>query len=300
MKRRTVLGLLVTSASLTCGVAAQNTPKVARIGWLTAQPASSLAPFVDAFRDALATLGYVEGRNLLIAFRYGDGAIERVPSLAAELAGIPVDLIVAQGDAAFEIHKLALPLPIVYAISADPISGGLADSLSRPRDNMTGITLMAVELNGKRLELLRDIVPEIRRVAIVGNPEHPGAHLERTFSEQTARRLGLQITYFPTATRDELDRALTKIAANPPQAISLLADGFAIEHRARIIDFAMRSRVPVVSGWPIFARRAAGPIRARCQLEKRAGAGPRRAFITSRARGRGHRMIALVGRLHVP
>ena len=122
---------------------------------------------------------------------------------------------------------------------------------------MTGLTLMAVEFNGKRLELLQEIVPELRRVAILGNPEHPGAHLERAFSEETARRMGLTIDYLPTRTRDELTSVLTAMTANPPQAISLLADGFAIQNRQTIIDFAMRLRVPVISGWPVFARSGA-------------------------------------------
>ena len=122
---------------------------------------------------------------------------------------------------------------------------------------MTGVTLMAVEFNGKRLELLQEIVPDLRRVAIVGNPEHPGAHLERAFSEETARRLDLAIEYLPTRTRDELTSVLSAISAHPPQAISLLADGFAIQNRQTIIDFAMRHRAPVISGWPIFARSGA-------------------------------------------
>jgi putative ABC transport system substrate-binding protein len=122
---------------------------------------------------------------------------------------------------------------------------------------MTGVTLMAVEFNGKRLELLQEIVPELRRVAIVGNPEHPGSHLERAFSEETARRLGLTIEYLPTRTHDELTSVLSAISAHPPQAISLLADGFAIQNRQIIIDFAMRHRAPVISGWPIFARSGA-------------------------------------------
>jgi len=170
---------------------------------------------------------------------------------------LPVNLIVAQGAAAFEVRGLGLPVPIVYSMSADPVSAGFADSLARPRGNMTGVTLMAVEFNGKRLELLQEIVPALRKVAIIGNPEHPGAHLERAFSEETARRLGLAIEYRPTRTRDELTSVLTSIAADPPQAISLLADGFAIQNRQTIIDFAMRLRVPVISGWPVFARSGA-------------------------------------------
>jgi putative tryptophan/tyrosine transport system substrate-binding protein len=257
MKRRVFLASLLAMAVVPRTVAAQGAAKVIRVGWLTAQQPSSLTPYVDAMRTALADLGYVEGRNLVIEFRYGDDVIERVPELAAELVRLPVDLIVAQGAAAFEIRGLGLPVPIVYSMSADPVSAGSADSLARPRGNMTGVTLMAVEFNGKRLELLQEIVPELRRVTIVGNPEHPGSHLERAFSEETARRLGLTIEYLPTRTRDELTGVLSAISARPPQAISLLADGFAIQNRQTIIDFAMRHRAPLISGWPIFARSGA-------------------------------------------
>jgi len=217
MKRRVFLASLLAMAVVPRTAAAQGAAKVVRIGWLTAQQASSLVPYVDAMRTALADLGYVEGRNLVIEFRYGDDLIERVPELAAELVRLPVDLIVAQGAAAFEIRGLGLPIPIVYSMSADPVSAGFADSLARPRGNMTGVTLMAVEFNGKRLELLQEIVPELRRVAVVGNPEHPGSHLERAFSEETARRLGLTIEYLPTRMRDELTSVLSAISAHPPQ-----------------------------------------------------------------------------------
>ena len=257
MKRRTFLGSTVALAALPRGVGAQNAAKVARVGWLTAQRASSLAPYVDALRGALADLGYVEGRNLVIEFRFGDDAIERVPELAAELERIPINLIVAQGAAVPVVSKLSLKVPIVYVFSGDPVSAGFADSLARPRGNMTGLTFMAAELNGKRLELLREIMPKLRHVAIIANPEHPGAHVERGYSEEAARRLGLTIKYFPTRTSAELTSAFATMAADPPQAISLFADGFAIENRQRIIDFATSHRAPVVSGWPVFAKSGA-------------------------------------------
>jgi putative tryptophan/tyrosine transport system substrate-binding protein len=257
MKRRTFLAGALAATTLPRALAAQTAPKAVRLGWLTAQQASSLTPYLAAMRAALAELGYVEGRNLTIEFRYGNDAIERVPALAAELVRLPVDLIVAQGAAAFEVRKLGLPLPVVFSMSADPVAAGFVESLTRPRGNMTGVTLMAVEFNGKRLELLRDIVPELRRVAIVGNPEHPGAHLERAFSEETAQRLGLTIDYVPTPSRDELTRAFAAMAANPPQAISVLSDGFAVQNRQSITDFAASLRVPVISGWPVFAQSGA-------------------------------------------
>jgi putative ABC transport system substrate-binding protein len=116
---------------------------------------------------------------------------------------------------------------------------------------------MAPELNAKRLELLRDIVPSLRRVAIIANPEHPGSQIERTYSEETAQKLGLETEFFSTATEDQLTTAFTAMDPRPPQAISLFADGFAIQYRQRIIDFGMRNRAPVISGWPILARSGA-------------------------------------------
>jgi putative ABC transport system substrate-binding protein len=208
-------------------------------------------------RSGFADLGYVEGRNLAIEYRYGNDVIERVPELAAELVKLPVELIVAQGSAVSEISNLGLSVPIVYVFSGDPVSAGFADSLARPRGNMTGLTLMSAEFNGKRLEMLRDIVPDLRRVAIVANSLHPGSQIELSYSEDVARKLGLTIQYLPTRSRDELEHAFTAMAANPPQAISLFADGFAVQNRQSIIDFAMSYKMPVVSGWPVFAHSGA-------------------------------------------
>jgi len=208
-------------------------------------------------RDGFSEIGYVEGRNLAIEYRYGDDALERVPDLAAELVRLDVALMIVQGAAVPIVSQLGLQTPVVYVFSGDPVSAGLADSLARPRGNMTGLTLMAAELNGKRLELLRDIVPDLRRVAIIANSEHPGANLERAYSENVARTLGLTIQYFPTRNHDELIGAYAAIAAWSPQAISLFADGFAVQNRQNIIDFAMGLRAPVVSGWPVFAQSGA-------------------------------------------
>lgn len=228
-----------------------------RIGWLTAQGAPSLEPYVRAFREALAELGNVEGRNLQIDFRYGDDVVGRVPSMAAELERIPVQLIVAQGAAAFEASRLGLKVPVVYVYSGDPVAAGLAESLARPRGNMTGLTFMAAEFNGKRLELLREILPRLRRVAILANPEHPGEPREHGNSDEIGRRLGIATPYFPARTLDELSAVLGRIGADGPDAISVFSDGFAVQNRQTIIDFAMRRRIPVISGWPVFAHSGA-------------------------------------------
>ena len=255
MDRRTFLAATAAVVSVPRAMAAQITDGPGRVGWVTAQTPASLAPYIDAFRAGLSERGYNEGRNLTIEYRYGDGIDGRVPELTQELARLPVDLIVAQGTAAYELPSL--DLPVIYVISADPVSSGFAESLANPRGNRSGLTLMAVELNGKRLDLLKDVIPDLHRVAVIGNPEHPGAHLERGFSEETGRQLGLTIEYVPTETPAKLTAALEEMAGNPPQAISILADGFAIQNRQTIIDFAMSKRVPAISGWPIFAQSGA-------------------------------------------
>jgi putative ABC transport system substrate-binding protein len=257
MNRRALLASAPAIIFLPRLATAQSAQRFARIGWITAQQASSLTPYVDAFRSGLADFGYVEGRNLALVLRYGDDHLERVPGFAAELVQTPVDLIVAQGAAAFLISKLTVPVPIVYAFSGDPVIAGFADSLARPHANMTGLTFMAPELTAKRLELLRDIIPELRRVAILAYPEHPGQQIERAYSEEAAKQLGLSVAYFPTSTLDDLNAAFTAMATDPPQAISLFADGFALQNRERIVDFAMSRRIPVISGWPIFAQSGA-------------------------------------------
>ncbi len=256
MKRRTILASSLASPLLSWAAAAQTPERRLRIGWLSAQRAASLAFYLEAFRRGLAERGYELGRNLEIEYRYGNDSAERVPELAAELVRLPVELIVVQG-VAVAVSKLGLPVPVVYSLSGDPVSAGLADSLARPRGNMTGMSFMAAELNAKRLQLLRDINPHLRRVALVANPQHPGEHLERANAEQAAQHLGMELDYYPTRSKNELANAMAAMLARPPQAVSLFADGFAIQNRQTIIDAALSCRAPVISGWSIFARSGA-------------------------------------------
>jgi putative tryptophan/tyrosine transport system substrate-binding protein len=257
MNRRAFLTSAVLIATGTQYAVAQRATKVFSIGWLTAQRAPSLTPFLDVFRSGLAELGYREGDDLKIEYRYGDDNLLRVAPLAVELVRQQVDLLVVQGAAVPLVYELKLSVPAVYVFSGDPVVAGLAESLARPGGNMTGLTFMAAELNAKRLELLRDIIPGLRRVAIIANPEHPGSQIERTYSEETAPKLGLETEFYSTATEDQLAAAFATMDRRPPEAISLFADGFAIQNRQRIIDYGMTHRAPVISGWPIFARSGA-------------------------------------------
>jgi putative tryptophan/tyrosine transport system substrate-binding protein len=205
----------------------------------------------------LADLGYNEGGNLHIEYRYGEDDIGRVSELAESLLRVPVALIVAQGTAVSAVRKLGLSIPVVYVFSADPVSAGFAESLSRPTGNMTGITFMAAEMNGKRLEILCEFVPDLKHVALIANPEHAGEQLERAYCEEVARRLGLSLSYFPTRTTPDLTAAFDSIASGPARGICVFADGFAVQNRGRIIEFATSQRIPVVSGWRVFAESGA-------------------------------------------
>ncbi|PDT91663.1 hypothetical protein CO669_06645 [Bradyrhizobium sp. Y36] len=256
MDRRTFLSSGVGFV-LAAGQRVQAAGRISRIGFLTAQREPSLAPFLDVFRDGLRELGYVENTNLEIAYRYGDDDLARVPQLASELVSKPVELLVVQGSAVAVVHQLKLPVPAVYVFSGDPVIAGFASSLSHPGGSMTGLTFMAAELNAKRLQILRDVVPGLQRVAIIGNPDHPGSQVERATSEETASKLGIATDFFATASQDQLTSAFSVMSQNPPQAISLFADGFAIQYRKEIIAFAMQHRAPLISGWPIFARSGA-------------------------------------------
>jgi putative ABC transport system substrate-binding protein len=251
----------VTSAIAFGGLAhldlARAAAKPATIGWLTAQRATSLTPFLEAFRAGLGELGYRDGDNLRVEYRYGDDDLSRVNALVTELVRKPVDVLVVQGAAVPLVYRLNLPVPAAYVFSGDPVVAGFAESLARPRGNMSGLTFMAAELNAKRLQMLRDIVPGMKRVAVVANPEHPGSEIERSYSEETARKLGLDMDFHATATADELSAAFTAMDARPPQAISVFADGFAIQNRQRIIDYGLARGAPVISGWPVFARSGA-------------------------------------------
>jgi putative ABC transport system substrate-binding protein len=253
MERRAFLASALASTLLPRTLAAQGAARPARIGWLTAQRPASLTPYLEAMRAGLGEFGYVEGRNLTIEYRYANDAIERIPDLAAELVKLPVSMIIAQGSAVQIVADLKLPVPVAYVLSADPVSAGLADSLAHPRGNMTGLTFMAAEFNAKRIELLNDLIPNLKHVALLGHPEHAGEHFERANAQEAADRLGIAITYFPTRTRADLDNALAAIAVARPQAISVFSDGFAIQNGRVMIEFATSHGIPVIAGWAVFA-----------------------------------------------
>ena len=175
MKRRRFLASTLALAGLPQITTAQAQAKVFRIGWISGGSAAGSALLLDAFRAGMANYGYVEGRNLVIEARYADDDSEQVAVLAQELSRLPLDLLATQGAATRRVVKEIGSIPIVYVFSADPVLAGIAQSLARPGGNATGISLMSVELNGKRIELIRELLPRLSRITVIANPAHSGA-----------------------------------------------------------------------------------------------------------------------------
>jgi putative tryptophan/tyrosine transport system substrate-binding protein len=225
----------------------------AHIGFVSSLNPSAASDFLDALRDGLAAHGYSEPGTLKISPVFADNVLERVPALVEELERRRVNVIVTHAAATTSVVKGYRTIPAVYEFSADPVTLGIAVDLAHPLFNATGVTLMLAELNSKRLEVLREIEPNIRRIAVIANPLHPGSEFERKDSETKARQLGMEISFFPTPNREELDRALGAIEASPLQAMLLFSDAFVVEHRKQIIDFAMRRGMPIISGWAVIA-----------------------------------------------
>jgi putative ABC transport system substrate-binding protein len=230
---------------------------MARIGVLSAAAAPAMTIFLEALRNGLAALGYVEGRHYALEARSAENDPEQVARLFRELESLSVSLIVTQGPATYTVSKIERRVPVVFALSGDPIEAGITRSLARPSGAMTGQTYLSVELNGKRIELLRDALPHIQRIAIIANPTHPGEHLEIADSRDAAKRFGITVEYLAATNPREIDAALVRLEGAPTDAIIVLPDALMVQERKRVIDFAHRMKVPVVSGWALFANSGA-------------------------------------------
>lgn len=227
------------------------------IGFVSGGDQKGAADFLAALRDGLGDEGYREPDRLKLDIRYADWSLNRVPALVAELEKQKVTLIVTHAAATPIVVKGYRTVPVVYEFSADPVATGIATDLAHPLFNATGITLLKAELNGKRLEFLHEISPELRRVAVIANPLHAGEERERGDLQGKAEQLGIRLAFFSTPNRAALDRALDVIDKDPPQALVAFSEGFVVENRDAIIDFALTRRLPLVSGWAVMAKSGA-------------------------------------------
>jgi putative ABC transport system substrate-binding protein len=256
MKRRDLFAVF-GGAMVALRASAVESAEPVRVGFLSGGDEKGAADFVAALRDGLAAEGYHEPGTLILERLYADYSLDRVPELVAELERRRVVLIVTHAAATTIVVKGYRTVPVVYEFSADPIASGIATDLAHPLFNATGVTLMKAELNSKRLEFLHEFAPEVHRVAVIANPLHPGEERERADLGEQAKQLGIHLAFFSTPNRAELDRALDAIAADPPQALMAFSEGFVVENRDTIINFATRHRLPLISGWAIMAKSGA-------------------------------------------
>ncbi len=244
MDRRTLIvgiagGLLFTPLA----VRAQQAGKVYRIGILEAIPAAQNAANLEALRRGLRDLGYVEGRNLIIDYRSADGRAERFPDLASELVRLKVDLIVTRGTPAAKAAKSAtVTIPVVMATMGDPRA--IVASFARPGGNITGVTTFSTELTAKRIELLKELVPNLSRVALLHNMGNPAAPPEWEETKTAARSLGLQAELLDVRSQGDLGRAFELAVRQHVDAILIGADGLTQMHQQMIVDLVARKRLP--------------------------------------------------------
>lgn len=246
MKRSAVLGIALLGVMRGLPAAAQQAGKTYRVGILSGSPASAGHPDLDAFRHTLSGLGYEEGKNLEIVYRVGDGDAARLAAAAAELVQAKPDVIVANGTPMIAAAKHATTsIPIVMTVTPDPVGAGFIASLSRPGGNVTGLADMNVELVGKRLQLLKELVPQLRRVAVLRDPSNPGNLSQWREAEKMARPIGIQVLAVDVRSPGQVDAAFEKISHLRTGAILVLGAG-TLRNAARIVRLVEAQQLPAV------------------------------------------------------
>jgi putative ABC transport system substrate-binding protein len=226
---------------------AQQAKRVARIGYLSTGTTSSQAPYTEAFRQGLRSLGYIEGQNIAIEYRSSQDKLELIPPLAVELVSLKVDVIVTAGATVTQAAKKATnTVPIVMAQDPDPVGNGFVTSLARPGGNITGLSSLVAELNGKRLEILKEVVPTLSRVAVLGTSANPGNVQQLRETELAAKAMGLKLQYLDVRTSKDLETAFQAAAKEHADAVLMLGGPLFIYQRTKIAELAIKSRLPAV------------------------------------------------------
>ncbi|HEX2260259.1 MAG TPA: ABC transporter substrate-binding protein [Candidatus Binatia bacterium] len=231
-----------------CGsTEAQQSAKITRIGYLDAVSLSVNAAPVEAFRQGLRTLGYVEGKNIFIEWRSADGKLDRLPALAAELVHLKVDIIVTGGRSATRADKEATStIPIVMAQDPDPVGTGFVASLAQPGGNITGLSNLRPELSGKRLELMKEIVPKLARLAVLGTSSVPGNAQSLKEMELGASAVRVQLQYLDVLGPKEIETVFRAASKGRADAVLVLGSPFLLSHRIQVVDLALKSQLPAI------------------------------------------------------
>jgi putative tryptophan/tyrosine transport system substrate-binding protein len=243
----TVLALCAMLLALCASAEAQQPTKVPRIGYLDAGSPSGRAHLLDAFRQGLRDLGYIEGKNIFIEYRYAEGKPDRLPELAAELVRLKANIIVTAGEVMIRAAKQATKtIPIVMAASPDPIGTGLISSLARPGGNITGLTTLSAELSGKRLELLKEVAPSLTRVAVLVYETDRGTASFLKELEIPAQALKVQLRPMSVQGPDNFDDAFSAMTRERAGAVIVPNHPIFTEYRRRIVELAAKSRLPAM------------------------------------------------------
>ena len=241
--------LFILLIALRLSVDAQQPKNIPRIGWLGAARTSS--PRIEAFRQGLHELGYAEGKNIFIEYRYAEGKLDRLPALAAELVRLKVDVIVAGSPQATRSAKQATAtIPIVMAFDDDPVGSGFVASLARPGGNVTGLATLFPEMSGKQLELLKEIVPKLSRVTVLGNATQPGNPQALREINLTADGFGVQIQYLEVRGPKDIETAFREASKERADAVLVLSTTVLYFNRRQVSDLAVKTRLPTIYGRP--------------------------------------------------
>jgi len=228
---------------------AEQAAKVYRIGILPPGPISPRMHLWEAFRQGLRELGYVEGHNIALVIRSPEQGPEQLPDLAAELVRLKVDVIVTAGTVGAQAAQQATrTIPIVMALSADPVETGLVSSLARPGGNTTGLSLISRELSGKRLELLRAVVPRVSRIAVLFDPTDPGGAVQMRETEAAARALGVQLQRLDVRGPGDFEKAFQAATRGRAGALLVFDAALTFSYRTQIVDLASKNRLPAMYG----------------------------------------------------
>jgi putative ABC transport system substrate-binding protein len=244
---------LIATAALAAPRLAAAQPQRHRVVWLGMAAKSGGAAFLNPFLEGMAAHGYVQGRNLELDERWGENSRETLERLALEAAALKPAVFVTQGPALQVAQKLPGTTPVVFGTSTDPVEGGVAKSMARPGGRFTGITFLAYELVGKRVELLHEVAPKARRLAVLSNTEHRGDAKELVATREAAAGLGLEVSHYPATNASEVEYALGDIAAARAEALVVHPDALMLQQRAALARFSFQHRIPVISGWAAIA-----------------------------------------------
>jgi putative tryptophan/tyrosine transport system substrate-binding protein len=248
MRRRDFIKV-ITGSAVTWPLAAraQQPTKPPTIGFLGTSSASSWSAWTAAFEQRLGELGWTERRTVAIEYRWGQGSTERFAEIAAEFVKIRADVIVTAGSAVPALKQATSAIPIVFAIATDPVGGGLVESLARPGGNVTGVSDQQADLAGKRVELLREAIPGLRRLAILANVGYHDVFFELTDVETAVRRLGLEATRLEIRRAEDVAPAFQALKGQA-DALYVVSDGLVSANRTRIGTFALTARLPTMWG----------------------------------------------------